>query len=302
MQEYAKLANESQLLKNDLVYSSSLFSSFNADKCEYLGVFYTPKISLITGVRNKEVLVPFSAPFGFIRYASTDLKYSTIEDFYRKTIEWYESDSRLDRRKITLPPYFYDQSMIRKNSLALANAGFELCYRDINSHIEVAEFEVGELPASARNKIKKSQKNNNEFYKAVTLDEQKACYQIIKSNRMMKGYPLRMSELQVLNTAKIVKADFFITKIDGKYAAAAIIFRVNSSAVQVIYWGANEYGEKHGSMYYLPLEIISYYKKMGIKYIDVGTSSEAGDINSGLNDYKQSIGCVNTIKETWEYQ
>ena len=52
-------------------------------------------------------------------------------------------------------------------------------------------------------------------------------------------------------------------------------------------------------MYFMPFQIISYFKELGFRLLDIGPSSEFGVVSNGLNDYKQLIGCITSIKETW---
>ena len=141
-----------------------------------------------------------------------------------------------------------------------------------------------------------------EHLKAETKEDKRRAYEIIKENRTSKGYPLKMTWEQVLSTVEnVAKADFFITKTNDLESSAAIVFHINSHTVQVIYWGANPHGEKCNVMYYMPFKVMEYYKNIGIRYIDIGPSSELGNVSLGLNDFKQVIGSTNTLKETWIY-
>ncbi|BCV44443.1 hypothetical protein [Shewanella algae] len=148
--DYSKKVNENQVVKNDLLFSSKEFNCFNSDKCDLLYVHQTSKVSMIFGVRDNKLIAPFSAPFSFIRYGSNDLKLRHLDDFYQTLISDVNLEPRIDTVSITLPPYFYDQSMITKNSIALFNAGFEIAYRDINSHIDIRSHCFNTLGSSSK--------------------------------------------------------------------------------------------------------------------------------------------------------
>lgn len=291
--------NETQNSPNDLVFSSSRFNYFNKDKCEFIYTHYDNKMSMIFGVRNSCLLAPFSAPFSFIRYGSKYIKYSHVHDFFKSLKENFFA-SNLDSLKISLPPYFYDESLISKISHCFNDLGFQLSYRDVNSHINLDAIKLDLMPSVTKKAIRTAAKYNNEMVLCNSEEQKLRAYKIIKENRDMNGYPLRMSWEEIfLTTSNVAKAFYFYTTIDGHDAAAAIVFEVNREVVQVIYWGANEIGEKSNSMYFLPFELVKFFKDKGYKHMDIGPSSENGKLSIGLNDYKQMIGCSNSLKETW---
>lgn len=300
--EYKKISNEKQLKNNDLIFSSLSFNEHNRDKCDFIYVHYDKKISMIFGVSEFKIRAPFSAPFGFIRYASDFLKYSHVLSFFSSLIDKVRLND-VKEIKITLPPFFYNESIISKVSIALNELGFILKYRDLNSHIDLKKHNIDLLPSSTKKAIRASEKNKHCFFYAITEEDKIRAYSIIKQNRDMKNYPLRMSWEQIkLTVDNIVEAEFFIVQVDGEDSAAAMVFKINEETVQVVYWGANQIGEKTNSMYFLPFELIKYYKSKGMKFMDIGPSSEFGIICHGLNDYKQMIGCINSQKETWVYK
>jgi len=96
---------------------------------------------------------------------------------------------------------------------------------------------------------------------------------------------------QVFSTTEIIPADFFLLSHNKDYVASAIIFHVAPKMVQVIYWGGLPDFAKYKTMNFLSYSIFDYYQKLGIKIIDIGTSTENGIPNYGLCEFKESIGC-----------
>jgi hypothetical protein len=296
-----KEINERQVLNSELLYSSRRFNFFNRNKCDYIYTHFDSKLSMFFGVKGNKLIAPFSAPFSYPRYASEFVKYNHVYDFFQSLKENIDI-SDIEQVKITLPPTFYNETMVSKISHSLGSVGFDLAYRDLNSHVVLRSVDKGSLPSSTKKAIRASDKHTNEIIFAETLKEKERAYNIIKENREMKGYPLRLSWEQVSETiSQVAKAEFFIAVTNGTDAAAAMVFEINDKIVQVVYWGANHFGEKSHVMYYLPFQVMEYYHSKGFKYLDIGPSSEEGIISTGLNDYKQMIGCVNTMKETWMY-
>lgn len=62
-------------------------------------------------------------------------------------------------------------------------------------------------------------------------------YEIIAANRAHKGFPLRMTLEQVLQTATVIPIDAFTVNKNKTPIASAIVYRVNNKVAQVIYWG-----------------------------------------------------------------
>ncbi|GHX40398.1 hypothetical protein VCSRO108_2545 [Vibrio cholerae] len=292
--------NEKQVISSELLYSSRRFNFFNRNKCDYIYTHFDSKLSMFFGVKGNKLIAPFSAPFSFPRYATDFLKYSHVYDFFKSLKEKVDA-STIEEVRITIPPTFYNENIVSKISHSLEALGYVLAFRDLNSHIALNSHDREVLPSSTKKSIRASNKHKNEIIYADTIEEKERAYNIIKENRLMKGFPLRMSWEQVSATINVAKADFFIAVTNGYDSAAAMVFEINDKIAQVVYWGANELGEKSHVMYYLPFQIMEYYHLRGFKYLDIGPSSEEGVISTGLNDYKQMIGCANTLKETWVY-
>lgn len=282
----------------ECLFTKPNFNLLNRDKCDEIHLIKTNDLALITGKRGNELYAPFSAPFSFVLAKKENLKYSC----YKKLFATLKDEKQnFDLIKITLPPDFYFPDVTAKIKCSLTELGFRLSYRDINSHFDLCHFDVDLLGNTAKKTIRAANKHSHKIYHSVTDDEKKLVYDIIKENRENKGYPLRMSWAQVKETIDIVaEAKFFYVKTDDELSAAAIVFDVTDNISQVIYWGAIGNGERNKVMYFLPFELIKIYKAMGKKILDIGPCSENGIISEGLNDFKQMIGCINSVKETWE--
>jgi hypothetical protein len=235
-EEYAnKNINENQIIKNDFLFSSKKFNYFNKDKCDYIYTHITNKMCMYFGVKGVSLVAPFSAPFSFPRYASEHLKYLHIYNFFLDLKKKVDYSSNIEEIKITLPPFIYNESLISKISHCLDSLGFDLLYRDLNSHINLNFFIYDDLPSSTKKAVRLSGKQKNILIHAKSDDDKKRAYEIIKQNREMKGYPLRMSWEQVKDTTdKVAKSDFFILNSNGEDSAAAIVFHINNNVVQVV--------------------------------------------------------------------
>ena len=287
------------------VFNTVDFNELNKDKCEQLHylVFKESKIKLgiILGEKEGMLRSPFSAPFGgFCSNKSVDI------GFYENAVialKQYAEEHNL-RIKISLPPYIYGGSYVSKSFSALSRGGAKLAYTDLNFQYRLENFPFYEdnLERSAKKNFHNSLKTNFNFELLDSNDEKQVsrAYEVIRINRESRGFPLRMPLQAVLDTVKIVKADFFVMSYEGVDVAAAQVFHVSKDICQVIYWGdVPEYANLR-VMNFFTYKVFEYYYKAGLKILDIGPSTENGVPNYGLCDFKENIGCGVSLKFTFE--
>ena len=286
------------------IFNSVIFNELNKDKCQeikYL-LFKDSKIrlGLILGRKDNNFLSPFSAPFGGFSFKDDQIQIQKIEDSLIE-LDKYCQKNKIKSIKIVLPPLFYNQTFISK-LISCANRDNFQYEIDLNYSFNSEKFNDKYIEkilwVNSRRNLNIAQKQNFIFKRCDNLNEFKTAYDIIKQNRQLRGFPLRMSFDQVLKTIKIINCDSFLLYFDQKIIASAIVFHVAKEVVQVIYWGdLPKYYDKK-TMNFLSYKIFEYYKNSGIKIIDIGPSTEKGIPNYGLCEFKESIGCDVSIKYT----
>lgn len=287
------------------VFNSVGFSTLNEDKCDELRCLefkdHKPRMGITLGLRGSLLCSPFSAPFGGFVFANPDTPLEMVDKAVKSLIR-YADLHRLSLR-ITLPPAFYHPQLINKQIFCLTANGFRQIYNDINFHFDLTSFDdyTTVLWRNARKNLQRARREPFVFKKAQSQEEIIAAYNTIQQNRKAKGYPLKMSLQQVLDTINVVPADFFNLSINGANVAAAQVFHVADDIVQVIYWGDAPGFENYRPMNYLAAKVVEYYKKAGIRIVDVGPSSQFGVPSIGLCNFKESIGCKVESKFTFEY-
>lgn len=286
------------------IFNSVEFSEFNKDKVDevYYLIFKDSKIrlSLVVGIKDKMVKSPFSAPFGGFNFVSDDIKLFQIQEALIALDNWMV-EKCFQNIMITLPPFFYNQNYLTKLSNSLLLARYSIHYQDINYQFQTikADEEYQNLIwKNARKNLKKSNTFNLAFEKLENKRGETA-YEAIRINRMEKNIPLRMTWDQVRETSKLIPTDFFVVKSEELILAGAIVFYVTPEIVQVIYWGDLPAYSEYKTMNYLSYNIFIYYKKLGVKYVDIGISTEFSVPNHGLCEFKESIGCDLSLKFTF---
>ncbi len=301
-EQYDKLRDSTAYIYSDVKFN--MLNEFKIDMISYL-LFKDTKLRflLCVGIKDDMMFCPFSAPFGtFIKIKDrTSIKQY---DEALEVLDEFIASKNYKACKFILPPdiYYQEEIILLINSLFRAN--YTIKHIDINFQFDfkeiILEKYIDNLSTNARRNLKIALSMNLKFIKCEMDSERAIAYNIIKNNREYKGYPLRMSYEQILETSKIVKSEFFMVKYGENYIASAIVFYVKMDIAQLIYWGdINGYSE-YKPMNFLAYHLISYYKKKGISYLDIGPASDEGIPNYGLCDFKKSIGCETSNKFTFE--
>lgn len=286
------------------VYNTVAFAEHNAALASEVGYFALRdanklRLGLIAGRRDGRWLSPFSAPFG----GMTANGYQSV-DYYREFAGLLRDfvGSRGEDLVVTLPPEFYAPGHVAKQTAAFAEIGSLLC-TDLNFHRTVRP---GEEP-------------RNEFFRKTVYDlrntdrhdisvvsfgaessaEVERAYDIIARNHAALGYPLKMSLGQVISTAPITGSRFTVLSIDGCDAAAAMVNRSARNVAQVIYWG--DLLEMRGlhPMVKMAETLMAECAAEGIAVLDIGPSSSQGVPSPGLCRFKESVGCVASVKSSF---
>lgn len=186
----------------------------------------------------------------------------------------------------------------------MLRVGARILYADLNHQYRLENFLhfEGNLDSTTRNKFRNSKKVDFIFECLNSNDEWQIhrAYEVIRKNRSSKGFPLRMTLQDVLDTIKVVEADFFVMSYEGLDVAAAQVFHVAEGICQVIYWGdLPEYSHLR-VMNYFTYKVFEYYSDKSIRVLDIGPSTEKGIPNYGLCSFKESIGCEVSLKYTLE--
>ena len=278
------------------VFNSSAFSILNASKCDkihYL-VFKDSKyrLGITLGVRNNILISPFSASFGGFEAVYPDIKIHQIDQAITKLIEWSKGNN-YEGIQLLSPASFYNSNFDAKITNCLYRAGFETKNIELNYHFETSNFDENYLTTiwyNARKNLKKSFSFPLYFLKLDNLDGKQA-YDIIALNRMQRGFPLRLSYEQLKETETVIPIDYFLVMDEKNTIAAAIVYHLSKKVVRVVYWGDLPEFSEYKTMNFLSYKIFEYYQLLGIPYIDIGHSTVDSIPNTGLCEFKESIGC-----------
>ena len=284
-------------------FNAAAFNAVNAYKCD--NVFYLLfkdakiRLGIIFGVRNNILVSPFSAPFGGFETVNDDIRLQQIDQALETLGNWAKAKN-FDGIKIVPPPFFYNPNFLNKMDNCLYRAGFDKANIELNYQFPTAKFDENYESIIWYN-AKKNLKRGFQaalIFEKLDRDNGKQAYDVIAQNRESRGFPLRMTWEQVLETTTVMHADFFVVKKDSDPVGAAVVFQVSEKTVQVIYWGDLPQFSEYKTMNFLSFNVFKYYKEHGMEMIDIGPSTENSIPNHGLCEFKESIGCdINTKTE-----
>lgn len=286
------------------VYNTVEFNLLNAHKVENVHFLSfndkKRRMGIILGQRGKQLLSPYSAPFGGFSFNKSQRLYCI--NMAVEALQKYAKAKGLSA-KIALPPLFYDSQQLAETANCLSRYGALGCL-EMNYHFPVSAFAQYEeiIERNAKKNLHRSLDENFEFLAIAPNDHDNIAnaYDVIRRNRAERGFPLRMTFQDVEKTIQLVQADFFLLRHDGNGIAAAQVFHVTKDIAQVIYWGdLREYSSLR-PMNYFTYKLFEYYYQSGLKILDIGPSTEDGIPNYGLCDFKTSIGCIPTPKLVFE--
>ena len=290
-----------------IFFNQAQFNNLNRNKVDSVRYFLFKekkyRFGLCVGQDDNSFFAPFSAPFATFINLRDDWSILQLEDAI-KIFEEFSLNAGIKYLRFILPPSFYAESLISATQNIFIRLGYVIKYQDLNFSVRLdknfLDNYLDRIPSNGRKNLINALKNNLSLHKCETFDEKKLAYEIIKANRLSRGYPLKMTWEQVIDTIKIVEHEFFIVSHNDENIAAAMIFHVTEDIVQVIYWGDIPKFSALRPMNFLAYKLMNYYSEKNFKYIDVGPSTEFGVPNYGLCDFKRSVGLNVNAKFTFE--
>jgi hypothetical protein len=287
-----------QIFKDVPCFNKAAFNILNSGKCDevFYMIFKDRKVRLgfIAGRQGKMLSSPFSAPFGGLSTLDSKINIPFIEEAL-DLIEDFCHIRNISKISITLPPLFYDEAFLTKVTHALYQKNWHLDQLDLNFFFNLdlmgSEDNTSFMSYSARKNLKSALKNPLIFSHGKNDEDIRAAYEIIRINRETKGYPLRMTEQQIIDTSKILPVDSFFVYYNDEPVASALVYQVTKKIPQVVYWGDLADFSGYRPMNFLTYNLFNYFHGIGFKTLDVGTAMLDNMPNYGLCEFKESVGC-----------
>ena len=258
--------------------------------------------SLVGVVTGDEFRSGFSSPFGgvdLVRDPETPARINGLvatvcSELERLGLRWIRIDARA-------PFYSHSESEMQ---FALLAQGFEIRGVELNHHLDLAGLrDAGDYVARldwrvGQRALRRASALGLEFREATDLEQRGAAYDVLKSNRLAKGRPMRLSldYLERLRVALPGRIRFFSLVAKGRACAAAITYLVRPHRWYVVYWGDAGHDLTQSPMNLLAFSLVEAALAEKVAVIDLGISSVRGELNSGLAQFKESVGAEATLR------
>lgn len=237
-------------------------------------------------------------------FAGPEFKEINIEHqiYFIKRIE--ERLKEKGAKKIILSTAPFQHSPDHSATLfnTLINDGYIVSSHDLNYGVSVDDEEfIDKIKYNNKKRLKKCIRENFKFEICSDRVSYEEAYNIISENRQSKGYPVTMTFEQIMKMKEIFPQNVYFFKIttNGKGAAASICIRLSENVLYVFYWGDRPGFEQYSPVVLLANGIYNLAKEIGVKMLDAGTSTLAGQPNMGLVKFKENLGMNASLKLTY---
>lgn len=265
-----------------------------------------PLALLVGGISNGQLRFPYSAPFARIEFEA-DTTLETRQACYRQ-LPAIARFLGADCMQITLPPASYfdnDESVVYS---ALLNAGLQVTYCDTSNRLDLARFATREkFLAEAHHSVRKNFKKANRAglsFCRLQAGEFLRAYDVVAINRRERELSLRIAreQMQRIFAGLTSFVDCFLVRSGERDVAAAIVYRVTARIRQVIYWGSLSEFNAAGCMAMLVAGLFETYRDDGeTQLLDIGPSSEHGEVNFPLLQFKLRNNCASEPKYSFSW-
>ena len=232
------------------------------------------------------------APFG--SYMAKELNHSDSFLSFEKEATASLKIQEIEQLSIVHPSPIYkpfvDVGILKK-------VGYQVLYEDINQHIPLTEDWENTIHKMQSRKLKSLQEDGFEFKKMPNTELEKA-HQFLSVCREVQGLKINISweKLRKLSLEMPHTYECFGVFRDGKMSAVCIAVRVTADVVYYYLPGTSPFFKARSPMVLLIAGMVSYYRRVGFKYWDLGISSVHGKPQETLRIFKERMGAEETMK------
>jgi Acetyltransferase (GNAT) domain len=270
---------------------------FRDPRHQVISFYFSQQISIhFSEIDGRLISLPKS-PFGGFAFEGSVTKESlqTIVD----EVLAYSRSKKIKAVEIRCHPemYWYKNSSLVKQ--VLVDAGFQLKYEDI-TQLLMLEQELA-LSKLRKRKLKGSEMNGFVFTE-LAIESLPQAYQLFLESRHQKGYPVTMTLGKLAEEFNRFSENYKLFGVlhQDKLIAASVVIIVNQEIVYYFFPGDALAYRKYSPTTYLICQLYNLFKDRNFKYMDLGISTDAGVLNTGLYNFKKSFGACDSLKLTFE--
>jgi hypothetical protein len=238
------------------------------------------------------------SPFG--GFVLKDKNFSAIDDILTKVHEW-SYEQKVKRIIIKCAPEIYDPELAVEINNKLHENGFKVLYKDLTQVIVVKQGQDVPFDSNRNRRLRKCIKEELTF-KHLTVDSLEEAFCLVVESRNNKGYPVTMT-LEELRTSfsKFPNNYFLFGVFDRAKMVATVVSIKVSDKILYYFYAGDSLAYRHLSPSTLLIHgIYEYSLENKFEVIDLGISTDHGRLNSGLYEFKKSLGSIDSEKLTFK--
>jgi hypothetical protein len=213
----------------------------------------------------------------------------------------YAKENEINEIIIRNPFRIFHKRLADEIDYALWFHGFQIKYREIETAIELGNYEEVErnYSDSTKRSIKKSAKslvtkNSNQYKDYWDMLEVNLKKHNIKPTHSYEEF---LTLVECMGDEKI---KVFVAEKENKIAGGIVVFLSNEKAIQAQYIASDELYQEYRPLNAVIDFTIQWACEQGYRYLNLGTSNTDGGrgINSGLFRFKEGFGGRGVLRET----
>lgn len=182
---------------------------------------------------------------------------------------------------------------------SLLTRGFTVVETNLNYFIDLSGVlstgsYVDSLKPPARRAIRYGEQLGLRSRLLDTADDDgwREAYDVLRVNRESKGRPTRLPYEYVAAIRDAFRGLVRMVVVDDvdNVCAAALLYRVAPGRDVVQYWGDAKHSLPNSPMNFLVREVVHHALETGCRFLDLGISTDHGEPNHGLIQFKRSVG------------
>ena len=257
------------------------------------------RAAVIAGERDSQLQSPFSAPYGGFTLPRP-LRFPLLMEAARALDDYARSRSL--GLRITLPPAFHERGQVSAQAFALGRLDGISTVTDLNYHLPlVPDVDITRLMApGAREALRHARRSGLQF-RILPTDEDaiRRIYSLIAAHHAEHGYPMNVTLADMTRTCLAFGADLFtVADASGRDIAAAIVYRPYPDIAQPVLWGDLSEWRHMRPMTFLAASLAHHYAA-GLAVLDLGPASQSGRPDPGLCFFKETLGCLPSLRPTF---
>ncbi len=216
-----------------------------------------------------------------------------------KLLMEYARKNNFSGIEMTLPPLIYYKKPTDYISFSLFKNGFYLKKRELSGYIPLENQPFQIFKPEARTAARKAERGGVKILQSEDFD---VFYSMLENNLGMRHnvkptHTLReLKKLKKLFPERII---LFSAYYKSKMIGGTVIFVANKNALLAFYISHNQEFQFLRPLNLLFMNVMEWGKKMGFRYLDLGTFTLNMEPNFGLARFKESIGATGIFRDTY---